>query len=146
MLKIRPIMASDEPRWRQLWDGYLAFYGTSVPETVKATSFARLLSATEGEFEGLIAERDGQAVGLAHYLFHRHMWKVEKVCYLQDLFVDPQARGQGIGRALIEAVYARADAAGAPAVWWLTQHFNHTARALYDQVGICTPFIRYNRA
>ncbi|NOX73708.1 MAG: GNAT family N-acetyltransferase [Alphaproteobacteria bacterium] len=146
MVTIRPITAKDEPEWRQLWTGYLEFYETSVPEKMYKTSFARLLSSDDHEFCGLIAESGGKLVGLTHYLFHRHMWKQENTCYLQDLYADPSVRGQGIGRALIEAVYAAADAAGAPSVYWLTQEFNYTGRMLYDRIGQKTPFIRYNRA
>jgi GNAT superfamily N-acetyltransferase len=143
---IRPLVSEDETDWRRLWTDYLAFYKTSVAEAVYATTFARLLGPDPQDFSCLIAEIDGRPVGLAHYLFHRHGWKIENVCYLQDLFVAPEARGTGTGRALIEAVYAAADAAGAPAVYWLTQDFNHTARQLYDRVARVTPFIRYNRA
>lgn len=89
---------------------------------------------------------DGKLVGLTHYLFHRHGWKVEDTCYLQDLYADPDVRGMGVGRALIEAVYAAADAAGAPSVYWLTQDFNHTARQLYDRIGTKSPFIKYTRS
>lgn len=142
---IRPLQAADEADWRRLWRGYLAFYETEVPEAVYATTFARLMGDDPADFSGLVAEDGGRPVGLAHYLFHRHAWKVENVCYLQDLYVAPETRGTGAGRALVEAVYAAADAAGAPAVWWLTQEFNHTARKLYDKVGVQTPFIRYNR-
>ena len=93
-----------------------------------------------------MAESDGELIGLVHYLFHRHCWRVENVCYLQDLFAAPEARGKGVGRALIEAVYAKADEAGSPNVYWLTQDFNHTARQLYDRIGTLTPFIKYQRA
>lgn len=144
-LTIRPIVAQDEPEWRRLWTGYLEFYETSVSEEVYQTSFARLLSADDQEFHGLIAEINGQAVGLTHYLFHRHMWSVQNACYLQDLYADPKVRGKGIGRALIEAVYDAADKAGMPSVYWLTQEFNYTGRMLYDRIGTKTPFIRYNR-
>jgi GNAT superfamily N-acetyltransferase len=144
-LHIRPVSAGDENDWRRLWTAYLEFYETSVPEEVYQTSFARLISDTENEFCGLIALQDDRPVGLTHYLFHRHMWKVENACYLQDLYAEPESRGTGIGRALIEAVYAQADAAGSPAVYWLTQDFNHSARKLYDRIGTLTPFIRYNR-
>lgn len=143
---IRPLAPTDEADWRRLWTGYLAFYQTSVPDQVYASTFARLLGSDPRDFNGLIATQDGQAVGLAHYLFHRHCWKIEETCYLQDLYVDPAARGTGLGRALIKAVYAAADAAGAPSVYWLTQDFNHQARQLYDRVATVSPFIRYNRA
>lgn len=142
---IRPLRPTDEAAWRHLWSDYLAFYETAVSEEVYASTFARLFGPDPQDFNCLIAEVEGRPVGLAHYLFHRHGWKIENVCYLQDLFVAPKARGTGTGRALIEAVYAAADAAGAPAVYWLTQDFNHTARQLYDRVARVTPFIRYNR-
>lgn len=142
---IRPLRPQDEGAWRQLWTGYLAFYQTTVPEPVYASTFARLLGDDPRDFNALVAEVDGRLLGLTHYLFHRHAWKIEDVCYLQDLFVAPQARGTGLGRQLIEAVYARADAAGAPQVYWLTQEFNHEARQLYDRIARVTPFIRYNR-
>ena len=142
---IRPVEARDEAEWRVLWTGYLEFYETSVPEEVYRTTFARLLSGDPHEFRGLVAEREGRLVGLTHYLFHRHCWRIENVVYLQDLFVSPDARGTGAGRRLIEAVYRAADEAGCPAVYWLTQEFNTTARQLYDRIAHVTPFIRYNR-
>lgn len=142
---IRPLEARDDGHWRKLWTGYLTYYETSVSEDVYATTFSRLLSGAAGEFRGLIAEVDGVPVGLTHYLFHRRCWKVENVCYLQDLYTDPALRGQGVARALIEAVYSAADAEGCPTVWWLTQEFNYRGRMLYDQVGVKSPFIRYNR-
>lgn len=144
-VKIRPLTAADEPHWRALWRNYLAFYETELPEEVYASTFARLLGDDPQDFHGLIAEQDGTPVGLTHYVFHRHGWKIENVCYLQDLYALPEVRGTGVGRALIEAVYAAADAAGAPGVYWLTQDFNTKARTLYDKVGTLTPFIKYTR-
>ena len=142
---VRPVRAEDQAGWRRLWTGYLEFYETSVAEEVYAETFRRLLDPDPHEFHGLVAEKDGQLIGLTHYLFHRHAWKTENVVYLQDLFVSHDARGTGAGRALIEAVYAAADAAGCPSVYWLTQDFNTTARQLYDRIASKTPFIRYNR-
>lgn len=144
-ITVRALRAEDRPDWTELWTAYLAFYETQVPQDVHESTFARLLGDDPQDFNCLIAEKDGRPVGLAHYLFHRHAWKIENVCYLQDLYARPETRGTGVGRALIEAVYARADAAGAPSVYWLTQEFNETARRLYDRIGVCTPFIRYNR-
>lgn len=145
MLTIRPVRAEDEAEWRRLWTGYLEFYETSVPEEVYACTFQRLLGDDPHDFHGLVAEKDGALVGLTHYLFHRHGWKIENVVYLQDLYVDPATRGTGAGRALIQAVYDAADAAGCPSVYWLTQDFNHTARQLYDRIATVTPFIKYSR-
>ncbi len=142
-LTIRPLRASDESQWRDLWTGYLDYYEASVPEVVYQSTFARLLGDDPQDFTCLVAERDGALLGLTHYLFHRHAWKIENVCYLQDLYASPEARGTGIGRKLIEAVYQAADQAGSANVYWLTQDFNHTARKLYDRIGTLTPFIKY---
>lgn len=144
-LLIRPLRAEDEAAWRGLWKDYLAFYETELPEAVYASSFARLIGEDPQDFSGEIAFLDGQAVGLVHYLFHRHGWKIENTCYLQDLYVAPTARGLGLGRKLIERVYEIADAAGAPSVYWLTQEFNTNARQLYDRIGKVTPFVKYAR-
>jgi len=144
-LIIRPLITADEPQWRRLWYDYLEFYQTSLPEEVYTSSFTRLLGDDPQDFNGLVAELDGRLVGLTHYLFHRHGWKIENTCYLQDLYADPNVRGKGVGRALIEGVYAAADAAGAPAVYWLTQDFNTRARKLYDHIAVQTPFIKYQR-
>ncbi len=142
---IRPLARGDEAEWRRLWTLYLEFYETSVTEDVYAATFERLLGDDPHDFHGLVLERDGGLGGLTHYLFHRHCWRIENVVYLQDLFVDRDLRGTGGGRALIEAVYAAADAAGCPSVYWLTQEFNYAGRMLYDRVAKKTPFIRYNR-
>jgi GNAT superfamily N-acetyltransferase len=141
---VRPLTPADAARWRALWTGYLTFYETTRPEAVFAATWARLLDPNE-PVHGLVAERDGRVVGLSHHLFHRHCWHLADVCYLQDLFVEPSARGGGAGRALIEAVYAAADAAGAAAVYWTTAEDNAGARALYDRIGVRTPFIKYAR-
>ncbi|MBM3606247.1 MAG: GNAT family N-acetyltransferase [Alphaproteobacteria bacterium] len=108
-------------------------------------TFSRLTDPAVPAQTALVAERDGRLVGLVHAIFHPHNWRIEEVCYLQDLYVAPEARGTGAGRALIEAVYAAADANGTPLVYWLTQDFNMPARQLYDRVAKLTPFIRYQR-
>lgn len=144
-LTIRPVTASDRPDWARLWTAYLEFYETTVAPEVYETSFARLLSDDPATFHGHLALVEGRAVGLTHFVFHPHMWRQEPVCYLQDLYADPLVRGHGVGRALIASVYAAADGAGAPNVYWLTQDFNQTARRLYDRVGVQTAFLKYQR-
>lgn len=142
---IRPILPSDEEDWRRIWTAYLAFYESEVSEEVYQTYFRRLLGDDPQDYHGLLAEYDGKIVGLTHFLFHRHGWTIENCCYLQDLYADPSVRGKGVGRALIEAVYAAADDFGVPNVYWLTQDHNVTARQLYDRIGEKTSFIKYKR-
>ena len=107
---IRPLQASDEADWRRLWTGYLAYYETTLPEKVYASTFARLLTDDPREPRGLLALRDGAAVGLVHYIFHRHCWRIEDTCYLQDLFTLPEARGE------------RAAAGGRATAPWSARH------------------------
>ena len=91
----------------------------------------------------LVAQQQGQLLGLVHYLFHRSTTRIEPVCYLQDLFTAPAARGRGIGQALIEGVYAQAAAAGVQRVYWQTHAGNATGRRLYDRVATHAGFIVY---
>ncbi|GAB4271077.1 MAG: GNAT family N-acetyltransferase [Pararhodobacter sp.] len=144
-LTIRPLTQADEAAWRDLWRAYLAFYETTLPDEVYATTFARLLDPAHPRQNGFLAVRGKEPVGLVHFIYHPHNWRIEDVCYLQDLYVSEAARGTGAGRALIEAVYAAADAHGTPSVYWMTQDFNTTARRLYDRIATLTPFIKYQR-
>jgi GNAT superfamily N-acetyltransferase len=145
MIRIRPIEPADAPAWRRLWRAYLDFYRTELPDAIYASTFARLTDSAVTDYHGLLALEGEAPVGLVHYIFHRHGWQIEDACYLQDLYVAPEARGTGAGRALIEAVYAAADAAGRPNVYWLTEETNATARRLYDRIGRATPFVKYRR-
>ncbi len=139
-LDIRPLRDTDYEEWHRLWSGYLAYYETELPEKTKQIAFDRLCDPLT-KTHARMAVLDGLPVGLVHYIYHDHMWRPEGVCYLQDLYSDPEIRGKGIGRALIETVYAQAEAAGSPHVYWLTQDFNAPGRRLYDKVAVLTPFI-----
>ena len=142
---VRPLAADDREQWLGLWQGYLDFYESDVPASVTNLTWNRLLDP-EAPIHGLCAATtDGRILGIVHYLFHPVTWAAGPRCYLEDLFTSADARGRGVGRALIEAVYAAADARGADQVYWLTQEFNATARRLYDQVATATPFIIYRR-
>ena len=141
---IRPLRTDERAAWEPLWNGYLAFYETSVAPAVTDAAWRRLHDPAE-PMHGLGAEADGRLVGIAHYLFHRSFWTIGDYCYLQDLFVAPDRRGTGVGRALIMAVEAAARAAGASRVHWLTKESNTSARALYDQVAERSGFIQYRK-
>lgn len=143
---IRPLARGDRRDWDRLWTAYLEFYETRLPAQIYDITFQRLLDDDPTSFRGLVAEVEGRPRGLVHYVFHPHCWRMDQVCYLQDLYVDADLRGSGLGRRLIEAVYAAADAEGAPQVYWMTQDFNATARQLYDRIGQATPFIKYIRS
>jgi GNAT superfamily N-acetyltransferase len=142
---IRPLAAADKPAWLPLWRGYLEFYAASIAPGVTDATFARLLDPDEPMF-ALVAEMDGALIGTTHCVLHRSTWAEEPFCYLNDLFVAPAARGSGAGRALIEAVYRRADELGAARVYWLTHETNAAARALYDRVATNSGFIQYRRS
>jgi GNAT superfamily N-acetyltransferase len=145
---IRPVAPNDFAQWKPLWDGYNRFYGradaTALPDAITQMTWSRFFDAYE-PVHALVAERDGQLIGLVHYLFHRSTIQIAPTCYLQDLFTSEASRGQGVGRALIEAVYERAKAAGASRVYWLTHETNATAIRLYDQVAERSGFIVYRK-
>jgi GNAT superfamily N-acetyltransferase len=147
-LVIRPVARADYDRWLPLWDGYNAFYEregpTALDPAITAMTWARFFDAYE-PVHALVAEKDGQLLGLVHYLFHRSTTMIEPNCYLQDLFTTAAARGQGVGRALIEAVYAAAKAAGGSRVYWQTHETNATAMRLYDLVAEKSGFLVYRK-
>lgn len=143
---VRPIAPYDYDQWRPLWDGYNAFYGrsgaTALPEAITRTTWARFFDGNE-PVHALVAELDGRIAGIAHYLFHRSMIAIEPVCYMQDLFTASEARGQGVGRKLTEAVCERATAAGSRRVYWHTHETNATAMRLYDTLAEKSGFVVY---
>lgn len=147
-LAIRLVTADDFAAWKPLWDGYNAFYGrsgaTALPEEFTRVAWSRFLDPAE-PMHALVAERDGQLLGLVHYLFHRSTTNPANSCYLQDLFTVPEARGLGVGRALIEAVYAKAREAGAARVYWQTHETNATAMQLYDKLAEKSGFLVYRK-
>lgn len=146
-LTIRPLAEGDRAAWQGLWDGYRRFYGRPDQDEVAfARDFGRLLSGDPHDFACLVAEGDNGLLGLVHYLFHANMRCPAGVCYLQDLFTRSDARGRGVGRALIEAVTAEARRRGVGEVYWLTAEDNYAGRMLYDRVASRTPFIKYARS
>ena len=147
-LTVRPIARADYDQWLPLWDGYNAFYGragaTALDPEITRTTWQRFFDAGE-PVHAIVAEEGGVLLGLVHYLYHRSTTSIGPSCYLQDLFTRDEARGRGVGRALIEAVYAAAQAEGSPRVYWQTHETNATAMRLYDQLAEKSGFLVYRK-
>jgi GNAT superfamily N-acetyltransferase len=141
---IRDLAPADRAQWHPLWQGYLDFYETKLDDDITEVTFARLLDPAEPMF-ALVAERAGKLIGVVQCVIHRATWTKTHYCYLEDLFVAPDARDGGVGGALIAAVYAKADQLDATRVYWLTHETNATARVLYEAVGKRSGFIQYRR-
>jgi GNAT superfamily N-acetyltransferase len=137
-IQVRFVTRADYAEWLPLWEGYNRFYGrsdgTALPDAITQMTWSRFFDAYE-PVHAMVAEVDGGLIGLVHYLFHRSTITIEPTCYLQDLFTVEAARGKGVGRMLIEAVYAQARLAGVAQVYWRTHASNATARRLYDLVA-----------
>lgn len=141
---IRPAQQDDYESWLKLWEGYNSFYKRTLPLEITKITWQRFFDHYE-PMHCLVAESGRKLLGLTHYLFHRNTTMIGPTCYLQDLFTASAARGQGIGRALIEAVYERAREAGAPRVYWMTHESNATAMLLYDRVATRSGFLQYRK-
>ena len=145
---IRFAKPDDYEQWLPLWDCYNRFYGrfdaTALPEKITQATWCRFTDPDE-PMHALVAERDGQLVGLVHYLFHRSTALLDDICYLQDLFTDQSCRGEGVGRALIEAVYDQARQAGSARVYWQTHETNARAMVLYNEVANRSGFLVYRK-
>ena len=141
---LRSLHQADREQWGRLWEGYNAFYERVIGSETTDTTWSRFFDDAE-PVHALVAERDGVLVGFVHYLFHRSTSMIATTCYLQDLFTVEGVRRQGVGRALIEAVYEQARTAGSPRVYWQTHETNRTAMRLYDQVAERSGFLVYRR-
>ncbi len=131
---IRSINQGDKSRWLQLFKEYIEFYESKLSDTQYELTWQRINS--EFNMHGLLAEIDGQIIGLAHYVFRPDTWEIEDFCYLEDLYVDPKVRGVGVGRALIKAVEQIAIKKGSKRLYWTTAEDNEVARKLYDKLAV----------
>ena len=148
-VRVRAVLRADFPQWKLLWDGYNAFYGregdTALALDITLMTWARFFDAYE-PMHALVAEVSGRIVGLAHFLYHRSTIQIAPTCYLADLFTADAARGHGVGRELIGAVYSQAKIAGSPRVYWQTHETNTVAMRLYDHVAERSGFLVYRRS
>ena len=147
-IEIRSIQPRDQAQWQPLWADYNAFYGRSGPTAlapaITEATWQRFFDPAE-PVHALVAVRERRLVGLAHYLFHRSTIQIQPTCYLQDLFTSEHARGAGVGRHLIQGVYAQAQAAGSPRVYWQTHETNSTAIQLYARLAERSGFIVFRK-
>lgn len=143
-MKIRMAHEDDFAQWVTLWKGYQVFYKTNIAEATTDTTWSRFLDPAEPMYCA-VAEVDSKLIGMVHYIFHRSCWTEGDYVYLQDLFAAPEMRGKGVGRALIEHVYAVAKAQGGSRVWWLTHETNSDALHLYDKIADKSGFIQYRK-
>jgi len=143
IVRVRAISSADKNAWFELWRGYLAFYETALDPKVSDATWRRMMDELE-PIHGLVALDGDKAIGFVNYVLHANTWTEKPVCYLEDLFVDSTARGQGAGRALIEAVIDLAKTQGWHRVYWQTKASNTTARALYDKITPATDWVRYD--
>ncbi len=142
-IHVRALTGADRAAWESLWTGYLRFYEEDVDPEVTDTVFARLVDPAWPQQRGYVALVEGELRGIANVGLQPSTWSTAEDCYLEDLFVDPSARGDGIGRALIEHLVATGREAGWRKVHWLTDTDNATARRLYDEVGVLADQVRY---
>ena len=141
-LTIRAIEEKDKDQWLKLWAGYLEFYKSTISSEQTELTWKRLIN-NEMKMFGFVAESEEGVIGFTHCLFRPSTWTETDYCYLEDLFVDPNIRGKGIGRALMNKVIELAKEKKAKRVYWTTQEFNKTARVLYDSITPVSEFVQY---
>lgn len=146
MVTIAPVTPDDRAEWLALWGGYLFFYETTLDEATTAATFERLVDEGSGLHGAIARDGQGRAVGIVHWLTHLATWTTTDYCYLEDLFVAPDVRGGGVGRALVQHVRTWAERHGSEKVYWLTAKSNAAARVLYDRVASRTGMIHYQVA
>lgn len=142
---IRPVAPRDHDAWTELFRAYVEFYKADVPASVVELTWQRHFGPSPDYFGLVATDATDAPLGFALAVFHRSSWSPTWVCYLEDLFVAPAARGSGAARALIEALYREADARGATRTYWVTEETNTTARALYDRLATKQSFVQYRR-
>ena len=142
--QIRPVTQQDHAAWLPLWQAYLTFYNTVLPDEVSASTWQRFLDPAEPT-NAALAWQDGKAVGMVHFIYHRSNWSIANACYLQDLLVTPEHRGTGVGRLLIEHVYTTAKANNCDKVHWLTHETNATAIQLYERIAERPGYIQFRK-
>jgi GNAT superfamily N-acetyltransferase len=141
-LTIRAIEERDKVQWLKLWAGYLEFYKSTISPEQTELTWKRLIN-NELKMFGFVAESEEGVIGFTHCLFRPSTWTETDYCYLEDLFVDPNIRGKGVGRALMNKVFELAKEKNSKRVYWTTQEFNETARILYDSITPVSEFVQY---
>jgi ribosomal protein S18 acetylase RimI-like enzyme len=139
---VRRIEARDQARWRELWDGYTRFYEREPSEGITQYTWARIMDPAS-PVHAIVAERNEEVIGMANYVIHENASALTPSCYLQDLYVDPQKRGAGVGQALIDWLVREMKTQGWSSLYWNTRENNYRARGLYDKYTPHSGFLRY---
>lgn len=144
MIAIKELNNHEKSQWQTLWQDYLAFYQTELPQAITDNTWQKITD-DDSPIVGFGAWQGDELMAIAHVTLHEHTWTTKPCCYLIDLFVSPNARGQGIGRAMIEHIYGFAKEKACDRVYWVTKENNVTARVLYDKIATQTDFIQYRK-
>ena len=143
MIEIRDAEAGDLERWLPLWKGYCDFYEVEIAHDITMATWARILDPMN-VLTCRLALSAGNLVGFAQHHTHLTTWDRRPTCYLEDLFVAPEARGLGVARALMDDLVALGKAKDWASVYWITAEGNATARKLYDSYVGRDEFVRYS--
>jgi GNAT superfamily N-acetyltransferase len=141
-IHIRPILSSDEAAWRELWNGYCRFYEVQLEARVADHTWARIMDS-QSPVNAFVADIDGKVEGICNYILHDNTWTLTPVCYLEDLFVRPDTRANGVGQAMIDWLVVKMKESGWSRIYWNTKENNYRARGLYDKFTPRDPFVRY---
>ena len=143
-VEVRFIRPDDQNRWSEMWRDYLAFYKQSLAPEITSETCRRFLDDKCPMF-CLVAENDaGSLIGFATHVVHPGTWGMGNVCYLEDLYVSPDARRMGVARHMIETLIQMGKEQNWYRLYWHTDDDNHTARALYDKIGTLTDYVKYD--
>lgn len=142
-MTVRDIEPGDREAWRRLFREYGVFYETAFSDDVLDRVWALLFDEGSG-VRAIVAERDGEVVGLAHYRAHFDTFTGGRDWYLEDLYVHPDARGEGLATTLIERLAALArDTDRAGSLRWITAADNERAQRVYDRLATRTTWVTY---
>jgi ribosomal protein S18 acetylase RimI-like enzyme len=142
-IKVREAQPADESEWHKMWHDYCTFYKVELAPDITNTLWARVVDSNFPIYSLVAEDESRELLGFTNYIPHYFTWATDLTCYLEDIFVKTNARGQGVDRKLIDAVIERAKENGWKKVYWHTATDNDAARRLYDRYCSADDFVRY---